>query len=413
MKPEQAGTDTRGFFKAREVVRIFSLGVAVAGLLSGSAALAEQASWLQDSHDAARTNHQPHETKLGVGNVKKLRQRWSYTPPYPLGHARYAKGLIGVCAGQAFVTLDPATGTELAKRVDLDSSCRSPAMTNTRLFVESTDDSDGLSHLRSYDKKLSPLWNAESSGKTNGYMGPAVEDGKVVVADRANGVYAYRAGNGTPLWRQDTHSRSVNSGPPVIGAGKVFVSAYTQWLPYDIPTLYAFDANTGAVAWTRGQDATWGSRPVVLAGDKLIVVGDDVVALDANTGVDLWRRHVTNFVEQTAVAGNRLYVIGVSALQAMDVDTGDVIWTVPFPGVNSNLASDLVVANGVIYYMRRDNVWNESDLTLYAVNASNGKDIPIGRQPRMIGFYNGLAVADGLVMVSTTWGTLHVFSVDR
>ncbi len=186
-----------------------------------------------------------------------------------------------------------------------------------------------------------------------GYSGPAVAGGLVYATDRmkeagTERVLCLDAETGAEVWKHEYPVRytiSYPAGPratPVIDSGR----AYTIGAQGD---MFCFDARTGRVLWEknfiRDYDTklpVWGmaASPVV-DGDRLITLvggsnGATVVCFDKATGKELWRA-----IDDPAVGyvSPRLFTFGETkqviawhpeAVTALDPETGNVIWEVPF-----------------------------------------------------------------------------------
>ena len=208
------------------------------------------------------------------------------------------------------------------------------------------------------------LWRAEIGG---GFSGPAVADGRVVVMDRqgerlAKGkeappkgglkgkerIVCLEAGSGKPRWTHEydcDYRILYTSGPrttAVIAAGKV----YGLGAMGDVTCL---DAATGKVHWQtkltelcKTKPPLWGyaAHPLV-DGDRLICLaggeGSAVLALDKNTGKELWRALT---VKEIGYAPPMIYEAGgkrqlivwhTEAINSLNPATGEIYWSVQFP----------------------------------------------------------------------------------
>ena len=134
-------------------------------------------------------------------------------------------------------------------------------------------------------------------------------------------------------WRanlgQGSNDRSQLAAPPVIADGRLF------FLDAD-HRVHAINAGDGSRVWSEqlrpsdrrdrvargGGVATAGGRVFVTTGFGFIV------ALDANTGEEVWRRQAdAPFQSAPTVSGTRVYAItNDSELLALDVSSGEVLW---------------------------------------------------------------------------------------
>jgi outer membrane protein assembly factor BamB len=209
------------------------------------------------------------------------------------------------------------------------------------------------------------VWRTPIAG---GYAGPAVAGGKVYVMDRvlAKGamnpddpfdlknkiasserVLCLDAKTGKEVWKKEyecAYQISYPAGPrctPLVHEGKVYTLGAEGH-------LFCFDANTGKVVWEKDlnkeyktKTPLWGyaAHPLI-DGQKLVTItggaGSHVVALDKDTGKELWKAGTQEEpgyspVTITEAAGKRqMIVTGTKAVYALDPDSGKPYWTTPF-----------------------------------------------------------------------------------
>ena len=174
------------------------------------------------------------------------------------------------------------------------------------LSYRRTLDGWGYSPLDEIDtgnvQSLRPVWTL-STGVTGGHESPPiVNDGVMFVTTPRNLVYAVDAANGDLLWRYQHELperliafHNTNRGVALYG-DKVYTATLDA-------RVVALDARTGEVAWnTSVQDNSFGYYMTIapLAIDGKIMVGTSggelgirgfVVALDAETGEEVWRTY--------------------------------------------------------------------------------------------------------------------------
>ena len=203
------------------------------------------------------------------------------------------------------------------------------------------------------------LWRAPLRG---GYSGPAVAGDRVFVTDFATDgerkndpgarpelsgqerVHCLDAKTGETVWTYEypcTYRISYPAGPrttPTVQGGKV----YTLGAEGD---LLCLDAADGKLVWKRNLPAeykaetpVWGySSHVLIDGDKLFTLaggkGSVVVALDKNTGKEIWRaleNHEIGYCPpsiQEAGGKRQLIIWHPKAINGLDPETGKVYWT--------------------------------------------------------------------------------------
>lgn len=201
-----------------------------------------------------------------------------------------------------------------------------------------------------------------------GYTGPAVAGGKVYVMDRVLGKGATNPENpfdttnkiastervlcldqktGKELWKHEydcPYQISYPAGPrctPLIHEGKLYTLGA-------MGNLICFEADTGKIVWQKDlpkeyktKPALWGyaAHPLI-DGKKLITLaggeGSHVVALDKDTGKEIWRAGTQpeqgySPVFITEAGGKRQMVVtGPRAIYAVNPETGEQYWTTPF-----------------------------------------------------------------------------------
>jgi outer membrane protein assembly factor BamB len=172
--------------------------------------------------------------------------------------------------------------------------------------------------------------------------------------DGTESVLAFDAATGKQLWKQSypvKYAISYPAGPrctPLVSGDLVyFLGAEGH--------LLACDVNTGAIKWQKQlkdeyktKSALWGyAAHPLLDGNKLITLaggeGSHVVALDKDTGKELWRSQTQP--EQgyspplltTAGGVRQLIVPGPAAIRGLDPDTGKRLWTTPYEARNGSI----------------------------------------------------------------------------
>ena len=221
----------------------------------------------------------------------------------------------GLMALVAVITLAPATVTGQSYRPVTDERLTSPEPENW-LSYRGTYSGWGYSPLDQIDasnvQDLSPAW-AFSTNTTGGHESPPiVNDGVMFITTPGNQLFALDARNGDLLWR------------------------YQHDMPSDVIGFH----NT--------------NRGVALFGDKVYMATLDarVVALDAGTGEVVWDMSVADnsegyYMTLAPLAARGKVMVGVSGgelgirgfVVALDTETGEEVWrthTVPGPGEPGN-----------------------------------------------------------------------------
>lgn len=198
---------------------------------------------------------------------------------------------------------------------------------------------------------------------------PAVVNGIIYVGSQDTNVYALDATTGAQIWQFPTGDR-VESSPAVVN-GIVYVGSTDG-------SVYAINASTGAQVWQYQTGGPVYSSPSVATvtlpppgyqSVQVVLIGSYdsyIYALDAGTGVPLWRYKTGGGIMSSPTVDNGIVSVGsmdggVYTLQAATgtlawkYQTGDGICTLQAP----------VVANGVIYL-------GSADHSVYALNETTG-----------------------------------------
>ncbi len=148
------------------------------------------------------------------------------------------------------------------------------------------------------------------------------------------------------------------------------------------------------------------SSPAVANGK--VYVGDGgnhLYALNADTGVLLWKYTVGNYVDSSPTVANGIVYFGVyysdHNLYALDANTGALLWSYP---TDSRLSSP-AVANGIVYVGSTDN-------TLYALNATTGALVWQYTISNFVEINSSPAVVNGVVYFGSGDGEGNVYALN-
>ncbi len=247
------------------------------------------------------------------------------------------------------------------------------------------------------------LWNISIESTPDvccSWTTPAYHDGNVFLS--ANKTYCFDATDGSEVWSfaPPTGKGAVNGGC-AIADGNVFTS---DW---DGGHYYCLDVADGSVIWDFAVDGKAQSTPAVSVADGLVFFGsytgiceDGGVAYCVNmtTGVEIWNITTNNsFCGSVAIGDGVVYLTeynfgGDGTLYALDVATGNVIWSRPVQRTDSTPA----LAYGNVYVS--GGVEGITDLVTYCFNASDGTLLWSTSASDEIGSWKcSVAVADGKV----------------
>jgi outer membrane protein assembly factor BamB len=164
-------------------------------------------------------------------------------------------------------------------------------------------------------------YNAPHSGEfdwDSGAPKPLLLDGVVYVGSGDGGFHAVNAGQGTRIWRIETHGK-IRADAVADGDRIIFVSFEGA--------IYAVNRNTGETVWVRKNMAPFTSSPAMING-KLVAGnrGGALFAIDPATGKNVWRMLFWgSSVESVAVPGDgTLFYIGSSDMRRVSlIDSAD------------------------------------------------------------------------------------------
>ena len=148
---------------------------------------------------------------------------------------------------------------------------------------------------------------------------------------------------------------------PAVANGKLYVGDGSN-------TLYALNADTGVLLWKYAVGNYVDSSPTVANG--IVYFGTyysdpNLYALDANTGALIWKYPTQSRISSPVIVNGILYVGSTDGnLYALNATTGALVWKTPtsqYDEINSSPA----VVNGVVYF-------GGSDTYVYALDATTG-----------------------------------------
>jgi outer membrane protein assembly factor BamB len=285
------------------------------------------ADWPQLGGDPTHVNARAHEIAppLVARWTRALGNHVVTAPPVIANGAVYAVTTdLGDGGAGGVVAIDLATGVE-RWRAAIAGAVRGGAAVLGGLVVVARVDGvvvalDADTGAERWRYELAP--DAPPNARAT-FAGPAVDGGELVVGCQRELVAL--AATGAPLWSivpvpegEDSESLAV----PAIGAG-IALATFNRVLG----GVTAFDRATGRALWrVDGYDATAVNASPVIAGDTAFVVdGRDVVrALDAFTGAERWRAEL----DPAGFAwGNA--TVGTPALWRGDADSPRGVLVVP------------------------------------------------------------------------------------
>jgi outer membrane protein assembly factor BamB len=201
----------------------------------------------------------------------------------------------------------------------------------------------------------------------DGYAGPSVAAGKMYIVDHQGAQDVVRAvdiTNGSDAWtfKYDDaakHNFGYTRGTPAYDNGKLYIYTRTG-------TAYCLDAAKGTKLWSRdlrtefrGKSGDWNyAASVTIDGDKAILCpggGASAVALDKNTGKDIWKcAGATDKAGYATPAiatlnGKKQYIVFAgTAVMGVDAASGTQLWSHKWvTRFDVNAAMPLVIGTSV------------------------------------------------------------------
>ncbi len=340
----------------------------------------------------------------------------------PAAWVRFGHDLGNARAVTDETALDPATVADLAPVWEVDGILGvsgTPAVADGVVYV-----GDWTGHLRALDAESGDeVWDHDLGG---GYVGgsPAVDDAQVVVGTFDARIVSLDRASGEPRWEAsvDDHPKAVVFGSPIIVDGLVVVGvgSFEVFAPGDPPTfrgsVVALDATTGDERWrfwvTKG-DATEGpgvsiwSSPAVDPERGVLYIGtgqayalpapprsDALLALDLHTGEEVWTTQFTagdawtitdpSGLDADVGAAPNLFETGdvdavgvgdkAGSYRALDRDTGEVLWerTLTEGGPQGGIMASAAVADDTVYVTSND---AGRDAVLAALDTGTGAEL--------------------------------------
>lgn len=258
-------------------------------------------------------------------------------------------------------------------------------------------------------KQLQPLtssWYAlPDTYPINGFSTPTpVCDGQRVYALFGQGLVAAYDLEGNLLWRRFTEKPTNmygHSSSPVMADGKLIIH---------IKNLMALDPATGNEVWKVALSEDWGTPQVGKIGDTDIIVPADGDIVRASDGKVLAKQLCRLEYGDPILTADRVYFVqnnGKAFKLPAVVDDNfkpELLWTTPVRKDRYYAAS--VLDNGIIYCVTQTGVFS-------AVDAETGQVIYEQALSAKPTYYPGIAMAGGLLFVSSDTGTTFVIKPGR
>ncbi|RQG95236.1 pyrrolo-quinoline quinone [Natrarchaeobius chitinivorans] len=326
-------------------------------------------------YDPAGTGYNPEAS----GPREDVRVAWSHestewfrgaAPPVRLGETIYA-------IGDGLVALDVDSGERrFAHRGPYTSSparARASAYRTDTLAVTATGGVYGLNagggiEVPGLDRAIGgQRW--EGPGRNSPVetvdhrpsVDPVTADGTIYAAvSGTNAIVALEADDGSERWRVTHHEDdavSVSYGRPAVADGTLYVA---NW-PHQVT---AYDVADGTIRWQREREDQMQLSSTPTDEGVVVTSRNGVALLATDDGDPVWQTDLEgNAVDGTsAVADGVVYLSdGRETFYALDLETGEELWSAPFDGETTP-----VVADGMVYAV-------EGDRALIGFDAETGE----------------------------------------
>ena len=350
-------------------------------------------------------NFQINATHTGANSVEglnpPLRQRWVVNFGQPISYPLIADGKVFVtvrvdAGGTTLHALDATNGASLWSTALGGSSRWSGACyENGRVFAL-----NGSGLLRAFDGVSGSLiWSSQLPGQFSFSAPPTVHGGVIYTGGAGSGgtVYAVDANSGAVLWTQSVMNGDKSS--PAVDNEGVYVS-------YSCPNVYKLSPTTGAVIWhyAPGCSGGGGKTPALFLGRLYVRDFSDTI-FDSSTGTIVGNFNAKNTPAFSGTTGfflNGPHFFGsFGTLEARDISTNSVLWS--FVG-DGTLQSAVLVVNDYVYV-------GSAQGRLYAVDAATGQQAWVTTAGTSIPFVDeqnssqpltSFAAAEGLLVVPTS-----------
>ena len=371
--------------------------------------------WPQYGFNARHTLFNPFEQILNRSNVADLSLQWEFmtgngTGIAPLSGPALADGVLYVASMSqtTFTALDAETGASRWIYTGM-STFSDPAVGSGHVYTASLD-----GNLYAFPTNCVgtciPSW-AVPVGTLGTNSPPTWSKGSLYIGGYDGYVYAFNGTTGAELW-----SAQVNPLPfdplnfaPAVSADLVFVSGDFG--------VYAFPARCTtpcAPLWVARTQFSPVAAPTVT--DGFVLVGDyqgTIYAFDADTGNLAWKGSVAPSPHAIAAAHGVAYVTtGTGKLVAYAI-TGcgqavcSPLWTSAPSGLSLFTPT---IANGVVYVGALDFIYTQGDVLAYPTTCTDGCE-PLATL--VLGGANEtpVAVAGGRVFATTVNGNIDSFGL--
>ena len=181
-------------------------------------------------------------------------------------------------------------------------------------------------------------------------------------------VYALELESGQLIWKDSTGTEDAYMGAPAYEDGVIYTTGGK--------ILLALDAETGKELWRAGKANPFLGLAVV---NQMIYVGnwdERLYAFDRSTGEERWSFAAQAgglFWSSPAATSETVYAGNIDGyIYALDAQTGELKWSFQTGG---DAVSEALVSDGIVYVSDSSHETRRGPRHLYAIDAATGKQI--------------------------------------
>ncbi len=354
---------------------------------SGASSPPVAAEWLGFRGDAGHTGN------AAAGPVGRPVLNWQYHAKAAVPHAVAIDGdLVSFASDDGTVyALDRVTGAERWVVALPNAPLTGPWAADGRLYFR-----DGTGAALSLDAASGKtLW--KTTVTYDGSTEPVVDHGTLYLSTSDGRIVAIDGATGSEAWAVKPAPSTDWIGNPAVSNGRVYAGTSGGFV--------AIDTATHQVAWTGDTHGDGTGSASVNEGIAFIAAGADspttpARAFDATSGQLRWTASPAGLTFPVAADGLAFSSTMAGLVQAMDLGTGAVRWSIQLRGKIRPMA----VAKGVLY------IPADTEKKVYAVDAATGGSL----WQFDVDDSNDccIAVAGGAVFVATMNGSVYAIGGD-
>jgi outer membrane protein assembly factor BamB len=233
----------------------------------------------------------------------------------------------------------------------------------------------------------SELWSFQTENIIQ--AAPLIVGERVYIATY-QAVYALDLDSGSLIWEVSTGNEDAFMGAPAYDEGVIYTTGGKL--------LLALEADTGKEIWRVEKDEMFLALAVA---NGFVYVGNwnkEFYAFDQGTGEERWKFQAEGELwSPPAVNEEIVYVGNVDMFYALNAQTGELRWSFKASG---NLVSESIIAEDVIYMTDGNHETRRGPHHLYALDARTGEELWVFEITST--FLPAPALGDGVIYVTST-----------